>query len=90
VGSTQVIKLMTVGDVCRLLNKSRATIEYYLRYPERAPVPFPLPAQVIGENRYWDRKAVRKWRENYKQYRAIMNTRYHGKEHGIQIREVPS
>lgn len=71
-------KLMTIGDVCRYTKKSREKIELYLRRPEKAPVPFPLPVTVEGKERGWDRKAIRHWVTCYAQYRSIVNLRVRG------------
>lgn len=72
------VRLMTIGDVCRFTKKSREKIELYLRRPEKAPVPFPLPVVVEGKERWWDRKAIRHWADCYRQYRSIVNLRVRG------------
>lgn len=65
---------MTLGDVLRYIQRSRAQVEIWLRHPHKAPVPFPAPV-VVGKNRYWDRKTIYQWQLDYKQYRSDVNRR---------------
>lgn len=79
------VKLMTIGDVCRLTKKSREKIELYLRRPEKAPVRFPLPSVVEGKERYWDRKAIKDWMACYAQYRSMVNLRVRGNTRVLHV-----
>lgn len=64
-------KLMTIGDVLRRIKKSRSVVEWWLRHPEDAPIPFPVPVQINGRSRYWASTDIRKWLLSYKRYRRV-------------------
>jgi predicted DNA-binding transcriptional regulator AlpA len=65
-------KLMTIGDVLRRIKKSRSVVEWWLRHPEDARIPFPRPVLVIGRNRYWSSVDIRHWLARYKKYRKTI------------------
>lgn len=65
--------LMTIGDVLRRVKKSRSVVEWWLRHPEDAPIPFPHPVEAKGRNRYWSRADIRKWLLDYKRYRKAQS-----------------
>jgi hypothetical protein len=73
-------KLMTIGDVLRRIKKSRSVVEWWLRHPEDAPVPFPAPVLVIGRNRYWLPIDIRLYLLRHKRHRKAI-----GKQAGERL-----
>lgn len=55
------IKTLTTNDVVRIINKSRTTLDRWLREPDTVTPAFPQPMFVFGGSRRWIREQIVDW-----------------------------
>lgn len=57
------IKLLTTNDVLRIIQRTRQTLNRWLKNPETCPVAFPQPMFRFGHSHRWVREQIVDWLE---------------------------